>query len=226
MKRSLILLLIVLSLGRPARGDLFGGDIALLSQILIQAIQQLAQLREIVGNAQGHLDLVRQINEGINDSLNILRSIHPNLDPGLYRDWQSVTEGLAKLEQLYGKVPDSPDARIQRDTDQGVAEAVAFNNGFYSYTKELDAIGETIQQQSHAASPAGAARMTAQALGLIIQVLNQNLRAQATILKMHAQEVAVKNRREKAATGHFLESGRALKQVMKNEPVRFQVPRF
>lgn len=225
MKRVALLFCLTLALS-PARADLFGGDVAVLSQILVQAIQQLAKLREIVGTAQSHLDLVRQINQGIHDSLNILQKIDPNRDPGIYRDWQSVSEGLAKLEQLYGRAPESPEARIQRDTDQGIAEAIAFNNGFYGYSKELDAIGETLQQQSHAASPAGAARMTAQALGLVIQVLNQNLRAQATLLKVHAQEAAVKNRREKAATSHFLESGRALRQAMKTEPLRFQVPRF
>jgi hypothetical protein len=224
--RALVLLALLLLPAAPARADLFGGDVAVLTQILVQATQQLARLREIVGTAQGHLDLVRQINQGINDSLHILRKIDPNLDPGIYRDWRDVNDALAKLEALYGKTPDSPDARVQKDTDQGVAEAVAFNNGFYSYTKELDQIGQAIQQQSHAVSPGGAAKLTAQALGLVIQVLNQNLRAQASILKMHAQETAVKNREAKAATAHFLESGRALKQAMKTEPVRFQVPRF
>jgi hypothetical protein len=213
-------------LSTPARGDLFGGDVAVLTNILVQSIQQLAKLREIVGTAQGHLDLVKQINQGISDSLNVLKRIHPNVDPGLYGDWNSLPDALAKLEQLYGKPPNSPEARIQRDTDQSIAEAVTFNNGFYAYTKELDSIGEAIQQQSHVASPVGAARMTAQAMGLVIQVLNQNLRAQATLLKMNAQDIAVRNRREKAQTSQFVESGKALKSLMKNEPVRFQVPRF
>jgi hypothetical protein len=144
----------------------------------------------------------------------------------LYGDWQSVTDALSKLTQIYGTVPDSPEARVQKDTDQSIAEAVAFNNGFYAYTRELDSMGQAIQQQSHAVSPGGAAKLTAQALGLIIQVLNQNLRAQSTLLKMQAQEVAVKNRREKATTGQFLESGRALERAMRDESVQFEVPRF
>jgi hypothetical protein len=226
MKRAFVVIFIALTFVRPAKADLFGGDVAVLTQILAQAIQQYVKLREILGTAQGQLDLIRQINQGINDSLNILKKIHPNLDPGLYGDWASVSDSLAKLEQLYGKVPDSPEARIQRDTDQGIAESVAFNNQFYKYTQELDSIGEAIQQQSHAVSPGGAAKLTAQALGLIIQVLNQSLRAQATTLKMHAQDVALRNRKEKAGTGYFLDSGRALKQAMKTEPVQFQVPRF
>lgn len=226
MKRISLLVCLFLGMGGTARADLFGGDVAVLSQILVQSIQQYVKLREIVGTAQNHVELVRQINEGINDSLKLLKTIHPNLDPGIYADWKSVSDALAKLERLYGTVPDSPDAKVQRDTDTGVAEAVAFNNGFYNYSKELDAIGEAIQNQSHAVSPGGAAKLTAQALGLIIQVLNQNLRAQSTALKMHAQEVAVRNRQEKLATANFLESGRALKQAMKNETIEFQAPRF
>lgn len=226
MRRTLYTLCLLASLSQPVRADLFGGDIAILTQILVQAIQQLAQLREIVGTASSHVDMVRQINQGINDSLNLLKIIQPNLDPGIYGDWKSASDGIAKLEQIYGAVPNSPESRVQRDTDQTIAEAVAFNNGFFKYTTEIDAIAETIQQQSHAVSPGGAAKLTAQALGLMIQVLNQSLRAQATTLKMHAQESAVKNRQEKLSTASFLESGRALKQVIKNEPIRFKVPRF
>lgn len=226
MKRAFFVGLVALTFTQPAKADLFGGDVAVLTQILVQAIQQLARLREIVGTAQNQLDLLRDINRGINDSMQLLKKVHPNLDPGLYGDWASVQDAIAKLEQLYGKTPESPEARIQRDTDQGIAESVAFNNQFYKYTQELDDIGERIQQQSHAVSPGGAAKLTAQALGLIIQVLNQNLRAQATTLKMQAQEAALRNRKEKAATSHFIESSRAFTQAMKSEPVQFEVPRF
>lgn len=222
---GLIALFLVLP-ARPARADLFGGDVAVLTRILAQAIMQLAKLREILGTAQDQIDLIRQINQGINDSLHLLKTIHPNLDPGIYRDWATVQEALAKLRSIYGDVITSPEAQIQKDTDQGIAEAITFNNAFYKYSQELDQIGERIQAESHNVSPGGATKLTAQALGLVIQVLNQSLRAQATSLKLQGQSLAIQNRKEKEATRHILDSTNSLKASMKAEKAAFQIPRF
>ncbi len=210
----------------PARADLFGGDVAVLTQILAQAIMQLQQLRNIMGTATSQLDLIREINRGINDSLNLLKNIDPNMDPGVYRDWENVSFAIRRLEELYGGVQESPEAKIQKDTDQSVAEAVSFNNSFFKWSGQLDQVGEQIKSSSHSVSPGGAQKLTAQALGLIIQVLNQNLRAQATSLKLQAQSMAIENRRDKQATKDMLGNTNFLKAAMKSEKAAYAIPRF
>lgn len=228
MKKTLSILLILFNVTTPqtTRADMFGGDVVILTQILAKAILQLAKLKEVVETARGELDLLRQINAGINDSLNMLRTIDPNIDPGVYKDWNSASDALQKLQMIYGITVHSPEARIQKDLDQGIAEAVAFNNSYYKYTKSLDELGEEIKSASHSVSPGGANKLTAQALGLVIQVLNQNLRAQATGLKLHAQELAVRNRKDKEETRHFLDASNSLKTKMQNEKILFELPRF
>ena len=42
----------------PARADLFGGDVAVLSQILVQAVMQLQQLRNLLSTAKENVDLL------------------------------------------------------------------------------------------------------------------------------------------------------------------------
>jgi len=230
MKNRIIVIAIAVAMvfgpAHHARADLFGGDVVVLTQILTQAIMQLAKLREILGTAQANIDLVREINRGINDSLALLKVINPNLDPGLYREWETVDESIRRLTDLYGVVPVSPESRVQKDTDQGVAEAIAFNNGFYKYSETNDGIGESIKDYSHQVSPGGAAKLSAQALAHVIQILNQNLRAEATSLKLQAQQLALENRRDKEATRHHLENATQLKTAMKRERVRFDLPRF
>ena len=162
---------------RPAKADLFGGDVAVLTQILAQAILQLAKLKEIMSTANDQRDLIKDINKGINDSLNIIRTVDPNIDPGIYKDWNGAMDALGKLQSIYGGITNSSEARVQKDLDQSTAEAIAFNNSYYKYTKNLDELGEQIKSASHETSPGGATKLTAQALGLVIQVLNQNLRA-------------------------------------------------
>ena len=226
MKRTFFLVLLFQLISAPSRADLFGVDVAVLSQILTNTVMQLGQLREILGSSEKHLELIREINRGINDSLQILRRVNPNQDPGIYGDWDSTPGALERLTQIYGAVPNSPEARIQRDLDLGVAEAVSFNNNFYKYSNEVDGIGEQIQNQSHHVSPGGAAKLTAQALGLVVQGLNQNLRAQSTMLKLHAQDAAVRNRESKLRTRQVLESGWGLRDALRSEPVTFRTPRF
>ncbi len=228
MKTRLVIFGIAATLGlsQPARADLFGGDVVVLTQILTQAIMQLAKLRDILGTAAANIDLIREINRGINDSLALLRTINPNLDPGLYKEWATVNEAVRRLTDIYGVVPPSLDSRVQKDTDQSVAEAVTFNNSFYKYSEANDGVGQSIVDYSHQVSPGGAAKLSAQALGVVIQILNQNLRAQSTGLKLQAQQLALENRREKESTRHYLDNTNQLKSAMKREKVRFDLPRF
>lgn len=229
-KRGLgtIVLIAGLTMGSPkvARADLFGGDVAVLTQILAQAIMQLSELRDLMSNASDQLDLIRDINRGINDSLNLMKTIDPNLDPGIYKQWATVNDALQGMTDIYGMVPDSPESRVQKDTDQGVAEAVAFNNSFYKYGQAYDVVAERIKDASHSVSPGGAQKLSAQALGVLIQIMNQNLRAQSTGLKLQAQQLALDNRREKADTKLFVDSTETLRSSLKSEKVRFELPRF
>jgi hypothetical protein len=229
-KRVPILLLTWITLTvtpwRSARADLFGGDVAVLTQILAQAIQQLIQLRNILRSGRDSLDLMREINRGINDSLSLARIIRPDLDPGVFKNWQTVDQALAELQKLYGKVGVSPVSDIERTTDVHVAEAVKLNNALYEDTAKLDQVAERIMSYSHSVSPGGAQKLTAQGVGVLIQTMNEGLRAQATGLKLQAQALAVQNHKEKESTRHFLESSNTLAQNMKKADPAFERPRF
>lgn len=215
-----------LVIAQPARADMFGGDLVYLAQILANAIKQLVELKNIVDTGKDQLNLIQEINRGINDSLNLARTINPNIDAGLYKDWQNVSDALGKLESIYGVVSDSPVARIYRDTDQQVAEAVTQNNDVYKYTQEIDELSEVIKEYSHETSPGGAQKLTAQTLGVMLQVMNQSLRTQATGLKLQAQTMAVQNKKEKDSTKQYLETANTLRIAMKNEKIQFEAPRF
>jgi hypothetical protein len=219
-------LICTLSAPRPAKADLFGGDVAVLVQILANAIQQLAQLKNILDTGRDNLDLIREINRGINDSLGLAQTIYPDIDPGIYNDWQKVSDAINKLQQIYGIIPANSNQRIYSDTDTQVAEAVALNNSIYEYTKEIDEIGEAVKSYSHQVSPGGAQKLTAQTLGVMLHVLNQNLRAQATGLKLQAQGLALQNKKDKDHSREYLLAAQTLKASMKSQNTNFQSPRF
>ena len=194
-KRIVIIATLFFSL--HARASIFGEENIILAKILANALQQLAQLQNILNTGRDNLNLLRDINRGINDSLSLIRTISPNTDPGLYKDWEKVSDALSKIERIYGVVVDSQDSRVQRDTDQSIAEAVSLNNSIYKYTKMIDEVGELIKSQSHAVSPGGAAKLTAQSLGVMLNLQNEVLRTQATGLKLQAQTLSLQNRKDK-----------------------------
>jgi hypothetical protein len=214
------------SLPLSARADMLGGDVLVLAQILANAVEQLSQLEQLLGTGQDSLNLLRDINRGINDSLSIMRTISPYTDPGIYKDWRTVDRAISDLTSIYGQVADSRDAVIQKDADQSVAEAVTLNNQVYDYTATIDGIGEQIEEYSHQVSPGGAEKLTAQGTGIMINVMNQQLRTQATGLKLQAQALAIENQKEKEKTRFLIDSTTALQSAMQNRPVLFETPRF
>lgn len=210
----------------PAKADMFGADVAVLMEILANALKQYIELKNIVENGRDQLDLIREINRGVNDSLRLAQTINPNIDPGIYKDWQNAGDALAKLQSIYGIVTNSPDSKVYSDTDQNVAEAVTLNNDIYKYTKNIDELGDAIKDYSHDVSPGGAQKLTAQTLGVMLQVMNQSLRTQATGLKLQAQTMAVQNKKEKDSTKQYLETANTLRIAMKKEKIQFVAPRF
>ena len=221
----LMTLMLILVPGQ-GRADFWGGDIPLLIQIVTNTAQQLIQLKQVVSNGADTIAFFRDINRGINDSLGIIKTVYPSIDPGIYKNWEKFDQALRGLEQIYGSVIPSQDARVQRDADQSVAEAISLNNSIYKYTSDIDQIGETIKQFSHAVSPGGAQKLTAESLGVMLTVMNQSLRTQATGLKIQAQALALQNHRDKEMTRHMMDVSGQLGQSLKTQNPSYKVPRF
>jgi hypothetical protein len=217
---------VLLTLSPLVHADMFGGDVAVLVQILAEDIQQLLQLEQILTKGQENLDLLRDINRGINDSLNLLRTISPYVNPGQYAELKKVEDVLRKFGIVFGTIVDSPDAPAQQSVDTAVAEAITMNNALFDYTKQIDDIGEQIKSQSHSVSPGGAAKLTAESLGVMLHVMNQQLRAQGTLLKLQAQGIAQTNKHEKDHTAEYLRSADAISSALQNSKPTFERPRF
>ncbi len=217
---------VILGSGSIARASIFGEENAVLLKILEQSIQQYLELQRILNTGRDTLGLLRDINRGINDSLYLLRTIKPHIDPGLYKELERTHDAVRRIQEIYGIVVRSPDSKIQQDTDQQVAEVIALNNSIYQYTNQIDEIGEEVKRYSHSVSPGGAQKLTAQSMGVLLHVMNESLRAQATGLKLQAMEMSIQNKKDKEFTKKTLEITDSLKSSMQNQKSTFQIPRY
>jgi hypothetical protein len=197
------LLVCILTAPNYARADIFGGDVAVLVQILANAVQQLAQLQQILGTGSDTLGLMRDINRGLRDGLTVIHMVDPKFSPGLYGDLNSSQGALDAIQSIYGSVPKTGEARFQTTQDQSVAESIAMVGTTYQFADQADEESKRIFDHSQDVSPQGAAKLTAQSIALLINVSTQVLRTNSMMLKMMGENLAVQNKREKLQSAHF-----------------------
>jgi hypothetical protein len=225
MKRSLkviglagILTLTSATLDRPAFADFWGGDDVILGEILTNAFDQLTQLEQILGTGQDNIEFLRQINQGINQAMMIQRTANQTLHPGLFGQYRGTGQILSLIHEVYGRSPSTPNSRVEQMTDQSVAEAVALHNDAFSYADQVDPEAERIKSYSRDTSPIGAARLTAESVGVLIHVNNQILRTNAANLQVTSENLALMNRREKINSDQFKMQYEGLSSALLQSP--------
>jgi len=229
VRKSIIAFALVISLiipGRAAKADIWGGDVVVLTQILMNAVQQLIQLRQILSTGEDNLALLQEINRGLNDILGIAKTSGVIRDSGVYGEISSVHDGKDMLREIYGQIPDSSESRVQDHSDQVISEALTLNNSIYQYANDIDAIGEEIKQASAVASPKGAQRLTVESLGIMLTVMNQSLRAQASGLKLQAQAMAAQNHKDKQFANQVRSSSKSLSTALRGSVPSFNIPKI
>ena len=208
----------------PARADLFGGDVAVLTQILVQSIQTVIQLKSILDNGKDALNLARDLNAGIRSGLDLIRIINPKFNPGVYGDLRDTQNVLRAIETIYGATPEGADQELMRAQDMSVAEVISMNRNLYDYADQVDRERERILYHSQVVSPQGSAKLQNQSLAVLIGVMTQLLRTQSQMLKIMAQNTALETRKEKLLTQEFKQNYQGLSEGFKTLPTSLKLP--
>lgn len=213
-----ITLCFTLALPQPAKADIFGGDVAVLVQILAQAIKQLYELQRIVSTGQDTLTLMRDINRGIRDGLAVIRIINPKFNPGLYGSLDTVDQVQRAIEDLYGAIPQTSEYRLQEAQDKSVSESIAMNGTLFQYADSVDNETKRIIDHAQKVSPQGAGKLTAESIAILIGVTTQVLRTNSMMLKMMGQNMALSNRKEKLQATQFKTQYEGISNALGNLP--------
>lgn len=202
----------------PAKADLFGGDLVFLAQILFNAIQQLVQLRNLLSTGKDTIGFMRDINRGIRDGLNVIRVINPKFNPGLYGNTETADRVLTAIQGLYGRIPRTPEQRLQEAQDRSVSESIAMNGVLFRYADQVDDEARRILAHVPNTNPQGAAKLTAQAVAVLVGVNTQVLRTNSMMLRMMGENMALQNRKEKLQSEHFLDQYQGISDAMDRLP--------
>lgn len=226
LRKLLLIPILTLSLSQPAKADLFGGDVAVLMQILVQAIQTVMQLKSILDTGHDTLDLLHDINSGIKSGLDLIHILNPKFNPGVYGSLNNPDAVLRALQDVYGAVPEGMDHELIQSQDQSVAEVISMNRNLYDYADQVDHERDRIMFHASVVSPQGAGKLQNQALAVLIGVTTQLLRTQSQMLKLLAQNMALQNRKEKVSTENFQNNYDGLSNGFKGLPKTSRLPRL
>jgi hypothetical protein len=207
-----------------SKADLFGGDVAVLLQILVQAIQQVVQLKAILENGKDSLNLIKDLNSGIRAGLDIIKIINPKFDAGVYGDMKDPQVVLRAIRDLYGQVPMGADSELLDVQDQSVAETISMNRNLYDYADQVDKERDRILNHAQVTSPQGSAKLQNQSLAVLIGVTTQLLRTQSQMMKLLAQNMALETRKQKVSNQQFTENYESISRGIDSIPKDVSLP--
>ena len=186
-----------------ARADFWGADLPILAQILTQAITEVSELQTILGTGKDSFDFLQKINKGRLEAMTLRETLNRTLRPGNLSNLSNVNELIQELQNIYGQIPNTSEAKIQSTQDLTVAESIQLHNDAFRYADEVDPEAERMKEYAGDASPQGAAKAGLQAQGVQIHVLNQILRTNAALLKVQSEQLAMQNRKAKLQSAQF-----------------------
>jgi hypothetical protein len=201
---GLFTLLTVILLPKSSRADFFGGDLPLLAEIVANTIQEISELQSVIGNGKDTLGFLHDINAGLQDALNLQRTLNSTFQQGVLGGISNPEQLLQTVRTIYGMVPSTQRTDMEQLHDQSVAESITLHNQAFDYADQVDPEAERIKDYSHDASPGGAAKLTAESIGVLITVADQILRTNAAILKINSEQLALQNEREKLGSQQFV----------------------
>ncbi len=199
---------------RMARADLFGGDVVVLTQILVQAIEQVFRLRAILGKAAETVSLLEEMNRGVKEVLRLAETAHVPLPPGVYEKAKKIDQAIWEAKRIYGLLPEKAPTHA-RTNHQSAIEALHLSQDAFDYSTFLDQQGERIKAAAVVSSQATATRLTAETLGVILHSLSHSNRLQAKDLELSSANRLEETAKESARFDSYVNTHQRIEDEMR-----------
>ncbi len=182
IKITLMLGMLLLS-SKPAKADLWGGDLPLLAQIVTNTLQTYYQLRQQTMLLQEEL-------RGIRDTIHRFETIKNIIQPDNLEAWKDPREATRRLQRIYYNLP--PEFRTEKsdEIERQISQAMSVAGLIVDQASPAFKSGKQMEKDGLKVGPAVANKMTASGVGTLITLESQNQVAQATIISLLSQMIA------------------------------------
>ena len=179
----------------------------------------------MIAFSKSHEDYLRLVNRGLENSMGLLRVL-PLKDQRLLRELGKAHQVSRSVTRLYGSIPKSKEALMQRFLDRSVSQSMVMASQIHDYTRRQERNAEILSMQGRKASPKGAARMNVETNAKILHTLNQLLKVNGQMLKLQGEQLAMMNKTGKDRVRHFQRVRGDIKRAMKGFDGDFKLAKF
>lgn len=188
MKKLYFMGLILLS-STQARADLWGGDLPLLAQIVINTLQTLNQLQTQTG-------LLKDEMAGINDRIYRIQTIADVVQPSSWEQWKNPQEAVRRLQLIYETLPKEYRSEKSDMIADELSKAMNMIARMQPEARSAFASGKEMERRGADASPGVAQKLTASGVGTLISLESQSQVIQSHVVSLLSQMLADANDRE------------------------------
>jgi hypothetical protein len=176
----------------PAKADLWGGDLPLLTQIVFNTLHTLYELKK-------QSSLLSDSMDGIKDKIYRIETIADVVQPSDWDQWKNPREALRRLRVIYHTLP--PEYRSEKSDmiEQELSRAMNLVARVGPEAKTTFLSGKELELRGADASPGVAAKLTASGIGTLVAMEAQSQTIQSHITSLLAQMLADSNERETRA---------------------------
>jgi hypothetical protein len=176
----------------PAKADFWGGDIPLLSQIVLNTLHTLYEMERQTSMLKDQMD-------GIKERVVRIKTISELVQPSSWSEWKNPEDALRRLRAIYFTLP--PEYRTEKSSqiEQELSRAMNSISRIGAEANSTFQSGKELEQKAASASPGVAQKLAASGIGSLVALEAQSQVLQSHIASLLAQMLAASNEREARA---------------------------
>ena len=178
-----------------------GSEMVPLIQLVTGQVQEIERLAQTIGLARDQLELIRQLNDGIDKTVTQITSLQQliervqGLNPQSVRSLSDLNDLLERTKATQETVEELIEIKVAL-ADQAIDRTALQSENAYLMGQEMVATGSVLANESQTASPGRAAQITAAAgsaqmlsQGVQLQTLAQVAEIQALLLEFQKAQL-------------------------------------
>jgi hypothetical protein len=170
----------------PAKADLFGGDLPLLAEIVLNTLQTLNEL-------EAQTTLAKDQMKGIKDKITRMKSIADLVQPSSWKEWKSPEEAAKRLKAIYYALPKEYRSEKADTIEAELSKAMEEIGKLSGEAKDAFLSGKELETKGADASPGVAQKLTASGTGTLVAMAAQQQVLTSHITSLLVQMLAQKN---------------------------------
>ena len=202
-----------------------GIEIPYLIEILSENVKRYEQLREVIKQGEDSQELLRALNEGIDNASELLQAL-PIKNEKALKNLSKFKETRDWVREVYGEIPKNGEEALFKLHDETVSESFKMAALSHGYAQIQEQNAQKVFAQARDASPKGAQRMSAQMNAQILHSLGQLIRINSQMLKLQSEQLASETKRGKDSVKNLNRLAQDMEKSFKHYRPSGKFPRF